>query len=229
MESTNNTSTFLPTDNTPNTRKPNLPAKFQKYLAFAFFFSNLLKDNNLINDDIFYKALSLFYAFDSFDSQTSFFHSFELNFKPILKSFKLFIKEREKSNKPKKSKKSNKTNTTTSDEAVINAEETSENTEKPKKQRKSKKNTEVPTTETLANNEETSDTAEKPKKQRKSKKNTVTLEETPTNNEETSETAEKPKKQRKSKKEKKGSQNTEEKSDLIHELLTLANSEPDEV
>jgi hypothetical protein len=198
MESTNNTSPLLPTDNTPNPRKPNLPAKFQKYLAFAFFFSNLLKENNLINDDIFYKALSLFYAFDSIDSQTYFFNSFELQFKPILKSFKLLLKEREKSNKPKKSKKSNKTNTITSDEALINAEETSEHTEKPKKQRKSKKNTEVPTTETLANNEETSE-------------------------------AEKPKKQRKSKKEKKGSQDTEEKSDLIHELLTLANSEPDEV
>jgi hypothetical protein len=157
-----------------------------------------LKENNLINDDIFYKALSLFYAFDSIDSQTYFFNSFELQFKPILKSFKLLLKEREKSNKPKKSKKSNKTNTITSDEALINAEETSEHTEKPKKQRKSKKNTEVPTTETLANNEETSE-------------------------------AEKPKKQRKSKKEKKGSQDTEEKSDLIHELLTLANSEPDEV
>jgi hypothetical protein len=168
MESTNNTSPLLPTDNTPNPRKPNLPAKFQKYLAFAFFFSNLLKENNLINDDIFYKALSLFYAFDSFDSQTYFFNSFELQFKPILKSFKLLLKEREKSNKPKKSKKSNKTNTITSDEALINAEETSEHTEKPKKQRKSKK-------------------------------------------------------------EKKGSQDTEEKSDLIHELLTLANSEPDEV
>jgi hypothetical protein len=57
----------------------------------------------------------------------------------------------------------------------------------------------VPTTETLANNEETSEHTEKPKKHRKSKK------------------------------EKKGSQDTEEKSDLIHELLTLANSEPDEV
>ena len=108
MESTNNTSTFLPTDNTPNTRKPNLPAKFQKYLAFAFFFSNLLKDNNLINDDIFYKALSLFYAFDSFDSQTSFFHSFELNFKPILKSFKLFLKSRKPTVSPDAPSLSNK-------------------------------------------------------------------------------------------------------------------------
>jgi len=229
MESTNNTSPLLlPTDNTPNPRKPNLPAKFQKFLAFAFFFSNLLKEHNLINDDNFYKALSLFNAFDSIDSQTSFFKSFELQFKPILKSFKLLLKEREKANKPKKTKKTNKKNTTataTTDEPLVSNEETAEQIEKPKKQRKSKKNTEVTTT----NNEETSEDTEKPKKPRKSKKNTASVEETPTNNEETSDTAEKPKKQRKSKKEKKGSQDTEEKSDLIHELLTLANSEPDEV
>jgi hypothetical protein len=203
MESTNNNTTFVSTDNNsntntnPNPRKPNLPPKFQKYLAFAFFFSNLLNDNNLLLDNNLDNALSLFYAFDSIDSQSSFFHSFEIQFKPLLKSFKLLLKEREKANKPKKTKKTNKKNTTaTTDEPLVNNEEASEHTEKPKKQRKSKK---------------------------------TIVSETTTNNEETSETTEKPKKQRKSKKEKKGSQDTEEKSDLIHELLTLANSEPDEV
>jgi hypothetical protein len=168
MESTNNTSPLLPTDNTPNPRKPNLPAKFQKYLAFAFFFSNLLKENNLINDDIFYKALSLFYAFDSIDSQTYFFNSFELQFKPILKSFKILLKSRKPTVSP----------------------------DAPSLSNKKSKNKKQPKTET-ENIDET--------------------------------IKEKPKKQRKSKKEKKGSQDTEEKSNLIHELLTLANSEPDEV
>ena len=234
MESTNNNTTFVSTDNITNTnpRKPNLPPKFQKYLAFAFFFSNLLNDNNLLLHNNLDNALSLFYAFDSIDSQSSFFHSFELQFKPLLKSFKLLLKEREKANKPKKTKKTNKKNTTTTattDEPLVNNEEASEHTEKPKKQRKSKKNTEVTTIcETTTNNEEISEPKEKPKKPRKSKKTIVS--ETPATNEETSETTEKPKKQRKSKKEKtQNTPETEQKSDLIHELLTLANSEQDEV
>jgi hypothetical protein len=237
MESTNNNTTFVSTDNNTNTntntnpRKPNLPPKFQKYLAFAFFFSNLLNDNNLLLHNNLDNALSIFYAFDSIDSQSSFFHSFELQFKPLLKSFKLLLKEREKANKPKKTKKTNKKNTAsaTTDEELVNNEETAEHTEKPKKQRKSKKNTEVTTIcETPTNNEETSEPKEKPKKPRKSKKTIVS--ETPATNEETSETTEKPKKQRKSKKEKtQNTPETEQKSDLIHELLTLANSEQDEV
>ena len=115
MESTNNTTPLVdaPLVDAPssiNSKKniSNLPSKFQKYLTFAFFFSNILKDNNLLLDDNFDNAISLFKAFDNYDSQFQFFNLFDSQFKSLFKSFKSFLKEREQEKLPKKSRK-NKT------------------------------------------------------------------------------------------------------------------------
>ena len=181
-------------------RNPSLPKKLRNYLSFAFFFSNLLIENNLINPDLHDNILNLFHAFDNYDIQSHFFSQFILNSNSHFKSFKSFLKSRKPTVSPdapslskKRTKKTKEPNT--------EKDSNNENKEKTKKPRKSKKIVEV-TENTMSTNENNEDTSEQLNKHEK--------------------------KPRKTNKEKNTSQGTEVNSDLIHQLLTLAISEDNE-
>jgi len=231
-----------------------LPLKFQKYLAFAFWLSNHFKDNGFLNNDIpFHLILSSFKSFDSSSAQLFFFNHFDnLLLYPSLYSLSSYGKPTvspyapslhdETSVKGKKQRKSaKKTNNDNVDDATADPATTEEKPkkqrksaktkepvdpvadpatteEKPKKQRKSAKKTNDNNIDGTA--DPTATTEEKPKKQRKSTKNATTNADVDGAVDVTTE-----KKQRKSKKSKEQEiEPSAKKSDLIHELLTLANN-----
>jgi len=92
-------------EGTEDKKKSNLPAKFFKSMVFGYWNLMRLKQDSIITEDVYSKALQDYLKpFASVTDQTALYESFENDFKMLSKDLKKMIKDYHKPPKVKKTK-----------------------------------------------------------------------------------------------------------------------------